>query len=332
MTRLISLIIPVYNGGRHFRAALESVRAQTWRAWECVCVDDASTDASQALLADVCRGDARFRCVCQRNSGICGARNRGLDALRGDAFMHMDQDDLLAPFTLEAMAEARDRSGLPLILGRMRAFSGETPPALPPADGKGRALDRAAVRTELLNAVRGRNALGMNFPSWNKLYDRGAFGDIRFLPERYGDDTYYTPRVCLSAPGAWLLEATTYCWRTGHVSGSSGTCTAAWVRGYTRAFKAALALDPAPEYHAAWRGMVRWMLHYAFYTYVATGRVAREPEIARLFREEVATLLDSPLPVTFRWRLRLWVLRLGLWRTARLLFGHKRPPKRYAVG
>lgn len=331
MTRLISLVIPVHNGGEHLREALDSVRAQTWQTWECVCVDDASVDASQAILADFCRGDARFRFVCQRNTGICGARNRGLDTLRGDAFMHMDQDDLLVPFVLSAMVEARERSGLPLVFGRMRDFVGDEPPLFPPASTAGRRLDRAAVRAELMGVLRNTGRPGMNFPAWNKLYDRATFGDIRFLPERYGDDTYYTPRVCLSTPGAFLLDATTYFWRTGHVSGSSGTCNAAWIRGYTRALKAALALDPDPAYHACWRGMARWVLHYVFYTWVATGRVAHNPEVARLLRKEVASLLATPLPITFRWRLRLWALRFGLWRTARLLFGHASPPPRYAV-
>lgn len=331
MTRLVSLIIPVHNGGEDLREALESVRAQTWLAWECLCVDDASTDASQDLLADFCRGNARFRLICQRNTGICGARNRGLDALRGDAFMHMDQDDLLAPFALSAMVEARERSGLPLVCGRMLPFEGDRPPAFPPASAEGRVLDRVDVRAELMGVMRNAGRPGMNFPSWNKLYDRPTFGDIRFLSERYGDDTYYTPRVCLSAPGAFLLDATTYLWRTGHVSGSSGTCNAAWIRGYTRALKAALALDPDPAYHACWRGMARWMLHYIFYAWIVTGHVRRDPEVARLLREEVATLLATPLPITFRWRLRLWALRFGLWRTARLLFGHGRPSPRYAV-
>ena len=52
MTPKISIVMPVYNVEKYLRECLDSVRAQTFTDWECICVDDGSTDASAAILAE----------------------------------------------------------------------------------------------------------------------------------------------------------------------------------------------------------------------------------------------------------------------------------------
>ena len=53
--KLVSVIVPCYNQGRHLAEALESVRAQTYRHWECIVVDDGSTDETAAVAERYCR-------------------------------------------------------------------------------------------------------------------------------------------------------------------------------------------------------------------------------------------------------------------------------------
>ena len=50
MTPKISIVMPVYNVEKYLRECLDSVRAQTFADWECICVDDGSTDASATIL------------------------------------------------------------------------------------------------------------------------------------------------------------------------------------------------------------------------------------------------------------------------------------------
>ena len=94
---LVSVIIPVYNGGRHLRAALESVFAQTYRPFEVIVVDDGSTDDSSAIAQSF--PDVRY--IHQQNQGVAAARNRGIDAARGEFFAFLDQDDLWTPEKLK---------------------------------------------------------------------------------------------------------------------------------------------------------------------------------------------------------------------------------------
>ena len=94
---LVSVIIPVYNGGRHLRAALESVFAQTYRPIEVIVVDDGSTDDSGAVAQSF--PDVRY--INQSNQGVATARNNGIEAARGEFLAFLDQDDLWTPDKLK---------------------------------------------------------------------------------------------------------------------------------------------------------------------------------------------------------------------------------------
>ena len=66
MTQLFAFKIPVYNVKKYLRECLDSVRAQTYTDWECICVDDGSTDASPAILDEyaakgLCHEDSKGR-------------------------------------------------------------------------------------------------------------------------------------------------------------------------------------------------------------------------------------------------------------------------------
>ena len=94
---LVSVIIPVYNGGRYLRAALESVFAQTYRPFEVIVVDDGSVDDSGVIAQSF--PDVRY--IHQANQGVAAARNNGIDAARGEFFAFLDQDDLWTPEKLK---------------------------------------------------------------------------------------------------------------------------------------------------------------------------------------------------------------------------------------
>ena len=94
---LVSVVIPVHNGGRFLAEAIDSVLAQGYPHREVVVVDDGSTDDSPAI--------ARARPVRyqrQENQGVAAARNAGLAAARGELIAFLDQDDVWLPHKLDA--------------------------------------------------------------------------------------------------------------------------------------------------------------------------------------------------------------------------------------
>jgi GT2 family glycosyltransferase len=107
---LVTVVIPCFNEEAFVVAAMESVRRQSHIDWECIVVDDASTDASLQRVWEKAGQDDRFRVVRHKvNGGLSAARNTGLRLARGRFVTFLDADDLLLAdallLRLEAMAQ-----------------------------------------------------------------------------------------------------------------------------------------------------------------------------------------------------------------------------------
>mgnify|MGYP000321724838 CR=1 FL=1 len=101
-----SLVIPVFNVAEYVGVCLATIRNQTYPRWECVCVDDGSSDGSGRVLDDYASADARIRVIHQPNCGVSVARRNGFRETEGDYCWFVDGDDILHPVALEVLAEA----------------------------------------------------------------------------------------------------------------------------------------------------------------------------------------------------------------------------------
>ena len=92
----VGVVVPAYQAADFVVETLRSVQAQTFAGWECVVVDDGSTDSTAEKVAEVARTDPRIRLVQQENTGLSGARNTGLSALSDDVqyVAFLDSDDV----------------------------------------------------------------------------------------------------------------------------------------------------------------------------------------------------------------------------------------------
>ena len=101
MTPFFSIIIPVYNIDHYLHECLDSILGQSFEDWECVCVDDGSTDDSGAILDEYVEIDKRFIVLHQSNAGVSAARNAALDIARGNWIWFVDGDDAIHRHALE---------------------------------------------------------------------------------------------------------------------------------------------------------------------------------------------------------------------------------------
>lgn len=99
----LSIIIPLYNAGNSFRACLESLIAQTWRALEIIIVNDGSTDNSVDIARHYVENYPHVQLLHQDNAGVSVARNRGLAAAKGEYVAFVDADDLAYPNMYETL-------------------------------------------------------------------------------------------------------------------------------------------------------------------------------------------------------------------------------------
>ena len=107
--RKVSIIIPVYNTGNKLCRCLDSVLAQSYQDYECIVVDDGSTDDSPAIIDEYAGKDFRFKAIHKENGGVSSARNCGLMMANGEWIVFVDSDDwLLSDHVASLMRAATD--------------------------------------------------------------------------------------------------------------------------------------------------------------------------------------------------------------------------------
>lgn len=109
MPPTVSILMPVRNAGATLGQALGSIRRQRGVEWECVAVDDGSSDDSRACLERAAMVDPRIRVVSRAPGGIVAALNHGLGLCRGQYVARMDADDIMCRDRLQLQARLLDR-------------------------------------------------------------------------------------------------------------------------------------------------------------------------------------------------------------------------------
>lgn len=98
ITNLVSIIIPTYNRAHLIGETLDSIMSQTHTHWECLVVDDGSTDYTHELVAKYCTKDDRFKYLKRpdnRPKGGNAARNYGFENSNGEFIQWFDDDDVM---------------------------------------------------------------------------------------------------------------------------------------------------------------------------------------------------------------------------------------------
>ena len=189
----VSVVLPVYNGERFLRRALESVYAQTVPPDEVVVVDDGSTDNTRAVLENL-RENYQMTVVAQPNGGEASARNVGVAVASADLVAFLDHDDIWHPSKLERQTEqfAADTSlGMSFTATRQLGGYGHTsvldgwdPETALPTLLKGCAVDTPSTVMVRRDAIAGFvqvDPYGCDWLMWLELAAAGV--RIGYLPE-----------------------------------------------------------------------------------------------------------------------------------------------------
>lgn len=105
MSKLVSIIVPVYKVEQYLKRCMDSILNQTYKNIEVILVNDGSPDNCPALCDEYEKIDSRVRVIHKENGGLSSARNVALDTLNGDYVFFVDSDDWLALDTLEVLNE-----------------------------------------------------------------------------------------------------------------------------------------------------------------------------------------------------------------------------------
>ncbi|MDP1719871.1 MAG: glycosyltransferase family A protein [Candidatus Nanopelagicaceae bacterium] len=107
----VSVIIPIFNKANWIEETLLSVRDQSFQDWECILVDDGSSDESlKRINAFIAINPGKWILISQNNAGQCVARNRGIQEATGEYIALLDGDDTWAPNKLEVQVKIMDEN------------------------------------------------------------------------------------------------------------------------------------------------------------------------------------------------------------------------------
>ena len=101
MKNKVSIVITCYNQASFLGETIDSVTKQTYTNWECILINDGSTDSSEIIAIQKTKGDDRFQYIYQKNMGVCVARNNAINLAKGEYLLCLDGDDLISENFLE---------------------------------------------------------------------------------------------------------------------------------------------------------------------------------------------------------------------------------------
>lgn len=115
-SRLVTLIVPVYNVEKYLDKCINSILVQTYQNIEIILINDGSTDDSPAICDKFARKDSRVHVVHKSNGGVSSARNQGLNVARGDYVMFIDSDDWIEKDMVESMLNVAEDNNAQMVL------------------------------------------------------------------------------------------------------------------------------------------------------------------------------------------------------------------------
>lgn len=206
-TPKVTVLVPVYNQERYLRACLDSLVSQTLRELQILCIDDGSTDASPAILAEYAARDARIEVVTKENSGYGASMNKGLDMARGEYVGIVESDDFASLDMFASYYRLARRHDLDLV--KSNYFEHDES-----GDNLVRAFGKRTALWGTFDPAKHPEVLLVPPTIWSALYRRDMLEreGIRFLetPGASYQDTSFMHRTWFAshrariAPGAYL--------------------------------------------------------------------------------------------------------------------------------
>ncbi len=201
---LVSIIVPIYNVEKYLRNCLDSLITQTYRNVEIILVDDGSKDSSGDICDEYALKDSRIIVIHKENGGLSSARNAGLDIATGDFFMFVDSDDHVESQFCEKPLQLALKNNVDIVAfgyfkirldGRKVEFKTDNPRIISPSEGVKILLTKTDTIVDY---------------SWNKIYRRSLFDEIRFPQGKVFEDQATTYLLFHKANAIYVSDDVLY--------------------------------------------------------------------------------------------------------------------------
>lgn len=209
---LISIIIPCYNSKDFILKTIDSVTSQTFQNWECIIIDDGSTDNLFDLVKVKIKNDNRFTYFHQKNKGLSKARNKGIELASGDFFYFLDADDLLDTHSLyHVTLPLKEVPDLDIIFGKTSITNGH--------NNKGtntflnhNLIEKQVLKNESKNLIQKCILNKISCVAHNRLYSKKLIieNNLRFKDNLLHEDELWFFETLFFCKQIYLIDEITY--------------------------------------------------------------------------------------------------------------------------
>lgn len=181
---LLSIIIPVYNVADYLEKCIHSILSQDYTNFECILIDDGSTDGSSQLCDSIQNTDKRIKVIHKNNEGVAAARNRGISESKGDFIIFVDSDDTLKPgILLQVANKIKETNSEIVVFGYERISE------------NGNIIYSVCPNNNFTKQIMQNDYSDLTFLLWNKVYKRTLFNKINLTIIEgisFSEDSYLT--------------------------------------------------------------------------------------------------------------------------------------------
>lgn len=185
----IYVIMPAYNVEKYIAHTFDSLLAQTYPNWKCLCMNDGSLDKTYDIMKSYANKDTRIQIFSQENQGVTKASNKLLENVEGPYLAYLDADDIIHPQMFEILLQNLIKENADVSEGTQVRCT-DTPPSL--IDQK---LDPTSLSTTVLRDMSifltHKTSQGSWINKWNKIYRWDKVKQIRFSEKLIHEDDYW---------------------------------------------------------------------------------------------------------------------------------------------
>lgn len=184
---LITIIVPVYNLDKYLDKCLHSIYNQTYTKWECIIINDHSTDDSERIAKEWCEKDKRFSYIFnETNQGLSNNRNIGINNAKGEYIIFIDSDDWIEENFLQAFIPHIKNENTLLVQDVIRDYPNHQEVKTQEYNNENFAIPQDLKR--LLSNYRYTQGY-----AWNKLFNISVIkkNNLRFIPNTVNEDEVF---------------------------------------------------------------------------------------------------------------------------------------------
>lgn len=234
MNKKISIIVPIYNVEKYIDKAMESIVNQTYKNLEIILINDESKDKSIKICEKYIKNDTRIKLVNQKNKGLSGARNTGLENATGDYIMFIDPDDTFELNACENLYKEIEKTNADYVIANYRNMDEDDTKWDKPAFDTNKYKKMQVSIKEPTKCF-----YVMNSGVWNKIF-RKEFLDaikVKFVEKTPAEDAIFTTYCFIKAQKVYYTPEIVYNYRLRESDSISSSCSKEYFLGINRAYK-----------------------------------------------------------------------------------------------